>query len=91
MNHSHRKKSVNSGYMSNRRKSLIIIMTLLLLKIMSNKTSLIELKRTIRVSLNFIDSLTSDRTNTWGQGTRSHVPVRSRATIYSAIACCHSG
>jgi hypothetical protein len=52
--------------MSNRSKSLIIIMTLLLLKITSNKTSLIALKGTVRVSLNLIDSLTSDWTNTWG-------------------------
>jgi hypothetical protein len=63
---SHGKKSVNSGHMSNRSKSLIIIMTLLLLKITSNKTSLIALKGTVRVSLNLIDSLTSDWTNTWG-------------------------
>jgi hypothetical protein len=60
LNRSHDKKSVNSGHMSNRSKSLIIIMTLLLLKITSNKTSLIVLKRTIRASLNLIDPLTSD-------------------------------
>jgi hypothetical protein len=63
-NRSHRKKSVNSGHMSNMNKSLIIIMTLLLLKTTGNKTSLIALKRTIRASLNLIDTLTSDRTNT---------------------------
>jgi hypothetical protein len=67
-NRSHGKKSVNSGHMSNRIKSLIIIMTLLLLKTTSNKTSLIALKRNVRVSLNVIDPLTSDRTNTWGTG-----------------------
>jgi hypothetical protein len=67
-NRSHDKKSANSGHMSNRSKSLIIISTLLLLKTMSNKTSLIVLKRTIRESLNLIDPLTSDRTNTWGTG-----------------------
>jgi hypothetical protein len=54
--------------MSNRSKSLIIIMILLLLKTMSNKTSLIALKRTVRASLNLLDPLTSDRTNTWGTG-----------------------
>jgi hypothetical protein len=59
LNRSHSKKSANSGHMSNRSKSLIIITTLLLLKTMSNK-------RTIRASLNLIDPLTSDRTNTWG-------------------------
>jgi hypothetical protein len=43
-------------------------MTLLLLKTMSNKISLIALKRTIRASLNLIDPLTSDWTDTWGIG-----------------------
>jgi hypothetical protein len=65
---SHGKKSVNSGHMRNRSRSLIIITTLLLLKIMSNKTSLIALKRTVKASLNLIDPLTSDRPNTWGIG-----------------------
>jgi hypothetical protein len=54
--------------MSNRSKSLIIISTLLLLKTTSNKTSLIALKRTVRVSLNLIVPITSDRTNTCGTG-----------------------
>jgi hypothetical protein len=62
-NRSHGKKSVNSGHMSNRSKSLIIITTLLLLKTTSNKRSLIALKRTIRASLNLIGPLTSDQTN----------------------------
>jgi hypothetical protein len=39
---------------------------LLLLKTTSNKMSLIAVKRTIRASLNLLDPLTSDRTNTWG-------------------------
>jgi hypothetical protein len=63
-NRSHDKKSVNSGHMSNRSKSLIIITTLLLLKTTSNKRSLIALKRTIRASLNLIGPLTSDQMNT---------------------------
>jgi hypothetical protein len=67
-NRSHGKKSVNSGHMSNRSKSLIIILTMLLLKTTSNKTGLIPLKRTIRASLNLIYPLTSDQTNTWGTG-----------------------
>jgi hypothetical protein len=66
LNRSHNRKSANSDHMSNRSKSLIIITTLLLLKTMSNKTSLIALKRTIRASLNLINPLASDRTNTWG-------------------------
>jgi hypothetical protein len=61
-NRSHDKKSMSSGHMSNRSKSLIMI----LLKTTTNKTSLIVLKRTIKASLNFIDPLTSDWTNTWG-------------------------
>jgi hypothetical protein len=68
LNRSHDKKSVNSGHMSNRSKSLIIISVLLLLKTTSNKTSLIALKRTIRASLNLTEPLTSDRTNMWGTG-----------------------
>jgi hypothetical protein len=67
-NRSHGKKSANSGHMSNRSKSLIIISTMLLLKTTSNKTGLIPLKRTIRASLNLIYPLTSDQTNTWGTG-----------------------
>jgi hypothetical protein len=67
-NRSHDKKSVNSGHMSNMSKSLVIISTMLLVKTMSNKTGLIPLKRTIRVSLNLIYPLTSDWTNTWGTG-----------------------
>jgi hypothetical protein len=67
-NRSHSMKSVNSGHMSNRSKSLVIIPTLLPLKTTSNKTSLIALKRTIRASLNLINPLTSDRMNTWGTG-----------------------
>jgi hypothetical protein len=65
-NRSHDKKSMNSGHMSNRSKSLIIISTMLLLKTTSNKTRLIPLKRTIRASLNLTYPLTSDRMNTWG-------------------------
>jgi hypothetical protein len=67
-NRSHNKKSADSGHMSNMRKSLIIIMSLLMLKITSNKTSLIALKRTIRASLNLIDPLSSHWTDTWGTG-----------------------
>jgi hypothetical protein len=66
-NRSHDKKSVNSGHMSNKSKSLIIISIMLLLKTTSNKMSFIPLKRTIRASLN-IYPLTSDQMNTWGTG-----------------------
>jgi hypothetical protein len=63
-NRSYSKKSVNGCHMSNKSKSLTIIMTLLILKTTSNETSLITLKRTIRASLNLIDPLTSDHMNT---------------------------
>jgi hypothetical protein len=77
-NRSHSKKSVNSGHMSNRSKSLIIISTMLLLKTTSNKIDLIPLKRTIRASLNLIYSLTSDQTNMWG--TRHKISCASQST-----------
>jgi hypothetical protein len=64
LNKSHGKKSMNNSHMSNRSKSLIIILTLLLLKTTSNKTSFIALKRTVRASLNLIDPLSSDWMNT---------------------------
>jgi hypothetical protein len=68
LNRSHSKKSVNSSHMGNKSKHLIIITTMLLLKTMSNETSLIALKRIIRASLNLIDPLTSDQMNTWRMG-----------------------
>jgi hypothetical protein len=58
-------KSVNSGHMSNKSKSRIIIITMFLLKTTCNKTSLISLKRTVRAGLNLIDPLTRDLTDTW--------------------------
>jgi hypothetical protein len=50
--------------MSHRGKSLIIVTAVFLLKATSHKTRFIALKRSIRASLNFIDPLTRDRTNT---------------------------
>jgi hypothetical protein len=51
-NRRHNKKSVNSGRMSNRSKSLTIITTLHPLKTTSNEMSFIAHKRTTRASLN---------------------------------------
>lgn len=59
----HSKESANSSHMSNMRKGLVIVTTMLLLKTTSNQTGLIMLKRTIRLSLNLIDPFTSNRTN----------------------------
>ncbi|KAK1648280.1 hypothetical protein QYE76_066085 [Lolium multiflorum] len=63
-NRSNSKKGTHSSHMSHRGKSLIIVTTVLLLKATSHKTRFIALKRSIRASLNFIDPLTCDGTNT---------------------------
>jgi hypothetical protein len=69
------KKSAHSGHMSHRSKSLIIVMALLLLKTTSHETRFIALKRSIRASLNFVDSLARDGMNT-GRG-RDKIPGAS--------------
>jgi hypothetical protein len=58
------KKSAHSGHMSHRSKNLIIVTALLLLKTTSHKTRFIELKRSIRASLNLVDPLARNGTNT---------------------------
>jgi hypothetical protein len=50
--------------MSHRCKSLIVITTLLLLKATSHKTRFVALKRSIKASLNLVDPLACDGTNT---------------------------
>jgi hypothetical protein len=60
----HIKKSSNSGHVSDRSKSLIIVTAMLLLKTSSNESSFLLFKSTTRAGLNLIDLLTSDRTNT---------------------------
>jgi hypothetical protein len=50
--------------MSHRCKSLIIITTLLLLEATSHKMRFLALKRSIRASLNLVDPLACDGTNT---------------------------
>jgi hypothetical protein len=74
-NRSNSKKSAHSGHMSHRGKSLIIVTAVLLLKATSHKTRFIELKRSIRAGLNFIDPLARDVTNT-GRG-RNKIPGAS--------------
>jgi hypothetical protein len=69
------KKSAHSGHMSYKSKSLIIVMTLLLLKATSHKTHFIALKRSIRVGLNFVDPLACDGTNTGRR--RNEIPSAS--------------
>jgi hypothetical protein len=63
-NRGHNKKSVHSGHMGNRGKSLIIITSLLLLRTTSHKTRFVVLRRSIRASLHLVDPLACDGTNT---------------------------
>jgi hypothetical protein len=60
MNKGHSNKSMSGGPMSNRSKDLII-MTILLLKTMSNKTRFIALNRAIKANLDLIDPLARDQ------------------------------
>jgi hypothetical protein len=90
-NRGHGKKSAHGGHMSHRCKSLIIIMTLLLLEAMSHKTRLVALKRSIGASLNLIDTLPCDGTNTGRMRDKIPSAVRSSAAISSAMASRHSG
>jgi hypothetical protein len=61
--------------MSHRSKILIIVTALLLLKATSHKTRFIALKRSIRASLNFVDPLARDGTNTGRR--RNEIPSAS--------------
>ena len=58
---SNSKESPDSGHVSNRSKSLIIVRTMLLLKATRHKASLVALKRAIGSSLDLIDPLEGDR------------------------------
>jgi hypothetical protein len=60
MNRGHHNKRMNGDLVSNRSKSLLIVMTVLLLKIMSNKMRFKALNRTIRAGLDLINPLTHD-------------------------------
>jgi hypothetical protein len=63
-NRGHSKKSVHGGHMGNRGKIRIIITSLLLLKTTSHKTRFVALRRPIRASLDLVDPLAYDGTNT---------------------------
>jgi len=67
---SNSKESPNSGHVSNRSKSLIIVTTMLLLKATRHKASLVALKRAIRSSLDLIDPLASNRSGVRRQGNK---------------------
>jgi len=67
-NRSHSKESADSGHVGHRSECLIIIASLLLLKATSHKTSFVALKGTIGASLNLIDPLAGDGTNTGRKG-----------------------
>jgi len=63
-NRSHSEKSADSGHVGYGSERLIIIAAVLLLKATSHKTSFVTLKRTIGASLDLIDPLACDGTNT---------------------------
>jgi hypothetical protein len=63
-NRGHNEKGANSGHMGHRSKCLIVVTNMHLLKSTSHKTSFVTLKRIIRASLNLVDPLTHDGTNT---------------------------
>jgi len=65
---SNSKESPDSGHVSNRSKSLIIVTTILLLEATRHKASLVALKRAIRSSLDLIDPLASNRSGVRRQG-----------------------
>jgi hypothetical protein len=67
-NRSDSKESADSGHVGHRSECLIIIAAMLLLKTTSHKTSFVALKGTIRASLNLIDPLACDGTNTRREG-----------------------
>jgi hypothetical protein len=67
-NRSHSEKSADSGHVGYGSERLIIIASLLLLKATSHKTSFVTLKRTIGASLDLIDPLACDGTNTRWRG-----------------------
>ena len=67
-NRSHSKKSADSGHVGHRSECLIIIASLLLLKTTGHKARFVALKRTIRASLNLVDPLAGDGTNTGREG-----------------------
>jgi hypothetical protein len=64
VNRGHGKKSAHSGHMGHRGKNLIIITALLLLEATSHKMHFVVLKRSIVASLNLVDPLVCDGTNT---------------------------
>jgi len=70
-NRSNCKKSLNSSHVSDRSEGLLIVMTLLLLEAARHKTSLVALKRVIRVGLDLVHPLASDRSDMKCEGTRS--------------------
>ena len=67
-NRSHNKESADSGHMGHRSECLIIIASLLLLKATGHKTGFVTLKRTIGASLDLVDPLAGNGTNTGREG-----------------------
>jgi hypothetical protein len=63
MNRGHRNKSTNDSHVSNRSKSLLIVMTVLLLKATGNKTHFKALNRAIKADADLVDPLALDQNN----------------------------
>jgi hypothetical protein len=63
VNRGHDKKSAHSGHMGHMSKRVILIMALLLLEATSHKTRFVELKTSIRASLNLVEPLACYGTN----------------------------
>lgn len=59
-NKGHYNKSTDNGYFCNRRKSLLIIHTILLSKTLSNQSNYISLNGLISLSFNFINPMTTN-------------------------------
>jgi hypothetical protein len=82
----HRNKRMNGCLVSNRIKSLLIVMTILLLKNMSNKTLFKALNRTIRASIDLVNPLTRD----WNNRRRSWNKTPSVGMLKSSNLLSHS-
>jgi hypothetical protein len=85
-NRCHRNKRMSGCLVSNMIKSLLIVMTILLLKTMSDKTLFKALNRTIRVSIDLVTPLTRD----WNNRRRSWNKTPSVGTLKRSNLLSHS-
>ncbi|GMP48701.1 hypothetical protein CsSME_00015967 [Camellia sinensis var. sinensis] len=85
-NSSDRYQSTESIHLGDRGKGLLIINTILLGKTLGNQVSLVKLKRTIRMSLNFVDPFATNQILTNRQRKQLPSPsfMQSRQLIISS-------